>query len=598
MRAVGSVFRSRRSPERFVATILFTDIVGSTELAVRLGDRAWQQLVAAHHSAVRRELQRFRGREVDTAGDGFFATFSQPAQAVRAAEAIVAAAAKLGVPIRAGLHTGEAEEAGQKIGGIAVHIASRVMSAAEPGEVLVSGTLRDLVTGSGIEFSDRGLHQLKGVPGEWHLWALVREATEPSEDAIAGAVRGPAAAPTRPSLPLPDKPSIAVLPFTNLSGDPEQDYFADGMVEDIITGLSRIKWIFVIARNSSFAYRGKAMDVRQIGRELGVRYVLEGSVRRSANRVRITAQLIDTGSGAHIWADHYDRALDDVFAVQDELTMSVIGVIEPTLRKAEIERARRKRPDSLDAYDLYLRALPLAFTAMPLDADKALALLDRAIELEPDYAAVHALIAWCHEQRYLRGGLHEEAKRAALEHARAAIAAGGDDAAALATAAFVIAVVEYDYKTATAAFDRSFGLSSSSALALGFSSIVRAWMGDDATAIDQAERAIRLSPFDPLLYLPYIGLAYAHFAAGRFADAADAAGRATQSNPRFTMPYVLHAAALANLGHSEEARVVTDRVLELEPSLTVSIAIRSARFANPDKKAELGDALRRAGLRE
>ena len=598
MRVAGSMFRSRRSPERFLATILFTDMVGSTDLAVRLGDRAWQRLVAAHHAAVRRELRRFRGREVDTAGDGFFATFSQPAQAVRAAEAIVAAAAKLGVPIRAGLHTGEAEEAGQKIGGIAVHIASRVMSAAEPGEVLVSGTLRDLVTGSGIEFSDRGLHQLKGVPGEWHLWALVREATEPSEDAIAGAVRGPAAAPTRPSLPLPDKPSIAVLPFTNLSGDPEQDYFADGMVEDIITGLSRIKWIFVIARNSSFAYRGKAMDVRQIGRELGVRYVLEGSVRRSANRVRITAQLIDTGSGAHIWADHYDRALDDVFAVQDELTMSVIGVIEPTLRKAEIERARRKRPDSLDAYDLYLRALPLAFTAMPLDADKALALLDRAIELEPDYAAVHALIAWCHEQRYLRGGLHEEAKRAALEHARAAIAAGGDDAAALATAAFVIAVVEYDYKTATAAFDRSFGLSSSSALALGFSSIVRAWMGDDATAIDQAERAIRLSPFDPLLYLPYIGLAYAHFAAGRFADAADAAGRATQSNPRFTMPYVLHAAALANLGHSEEARVVTDRVLELEPSLTVSIAIRSARFANPDKKAELGDALRRAGLRE
>lgn len=592
------MFRSRRSPERFLATILFTDIVGSTDLAVRLGDRAWRRLVAAHHAAVRRELRRFRGREVDTAGDGFFATFSQPAQAVRAAEAIVAAAAKLGVPIRAGLHTGEAEAAGQKIGGIAVHIASRVMSAAEPGEVFVSGTLRDLVTGSGVEFSDRGLHQLKGVPGEWHLWALVRDATEPSKDAIAGAVPGPSAAPKRPSLPLPEKPSIAVLPFTNLSGDPQQDYFADGMVEDIITGLARIKWIFVIARNSSSAYKGKAMDVKQIGRELGVRYVLEGSVRRSANRVRITAQLIDTGSGAHIWADRYDRALDDVFAVQDELTMSVVGVIEPTLRKAEIERARRKRPDSLDAYDLYLRALPSAFTAMPPDADKALALLDRAIELEPDYAAVHALIAWCHEQRYLRGGLHEEAKRAALEHARAAIAAGGDDAAALATAAFVIAVVEYDYKTATAAFDRSFRLSSSSALALGFSSIVRAWMGDDATAMDQAERAIRLSPFDPLLYLPYIGLAYAHFAAGRFADAADAADRATQSNPRFTMPYVLHAAALANLGHGEEARVVTDRVLELEPSLTVSIAIRSARFANPDKKAELGDALRRAGLRE
>ena len=592
------MFRSRRSPERFLVTILFTDVVGSTDLAVRLGDRAWRRLVAAHHAAVRQELHRFRGREVDTAGDGFFATFDQPAQAVRAAEAIVESVAKLGVSIRAGLHVGEAEAADKKIGGIAVHIANRVMSSAGPGEVLVSGTLHDLVAGSGLEFSDRGLQELRGVPGDWHLWALVRDSTDAGQDAIAGAVPVPAAEPARPTLPLPNKPSIAVLPFTNLSGDPEQDYFADGMVEDIITGLSRIKWIFVIARNSSFAYRGKAMDVKQVGRELGVRYLLEGSVRKAGNRVRITAQLIDAGTGAHIWADHYDRALDDIFAVEDELTISVVGVIEPTLRKAEIERARRKRPDSLDAYDLYLRALPFVFTAMPQDADKALTLLVRAVELEPDYAAAHAMIAWCHEQRYLRGGLHDEVKQAALQHARTAIAVGGDDAGALATAGFVIAVIEYDYDAATAAFDRSFALSSSSALALGFSSIVRAWKGDDGTAVDQAERAIRLSPFDPLLYLPYVGLAYAHFAAGRFAEAATAAGRASQSNPKFSMPYVLHAAALANLGRGDEARVVADRLREVEPNLTVSTAIRSARFANPGKNAELGDALLRAGLPE
>jgi len=581
-----------------LATILFTDIVGSTDLAAKLGDRAWRRLVAAHHAAVRRELRRFGGREVDTAGDGFFATFGQPAEAVSAADGIVAAVAKLGVSIRAGLHTGEAETAGQKIGGIAVHIASRVMSAAGPGEVLVSGTLRELVAGSGLDFSDRGLHELKGVPGEWHLWALVRNATEADQAAIASIVRAPEPRSARPSLPLPDKPSIAVLPFTNLSGDPEQDYFADGVVEDIITGLSRIKWVFVIARNSSFAYKGKAMDVKQVGRELGVRYVLEGSVRKSSNRVRITGQLIDTASGTHIWADHYDRALDDIFAVQDELTISVVGVIEPTLRQAEIERARRKRPDNLDAYDLYLRALPFAFTAMPQEADQALTLLERAIELEPDYAAAHAIIAWCHEQRYLRGGLHEETKRAALHHARKAIAVGGDDAAALATAGFVVAVVESDYETATAAFDRSFALSSSSALALGFSSIVRAWKGDDATAVEQAERAIRLSPFDSLIYLPYVGLAYAHFAAGRFEEAAAAAGRASQSNPKFSPPYVLHAAALANLGRGEEARAVVYRLREVQPDLTVATAIRSARYANPDKNAELGDALRRAGLPE
>ena len=580
-----------------MATILFTDIVGSTDLAVKLGDRPWQRLVAAHHAAVRRELDRFHGHEVDTAGDGFFATFDQPAQGVRAAEAIVAAVAKLGVSIRAGLHTGEAEAAEEKLGGIAVHIANRVMAAAEPGEILVSSTLRDLVAGSGLEFSDRGLRELKGVPGEWHLWALVRDATDGGKDASADGVRSPVAGP-RPSLPLPEKPSIAVLPFTNLSGDPEQDYFADGMVEDIITGLSRIKWIFVIARNSSFAYRGKEMDVKQVGRELGVRYVLEGSVRRSGNRVRITAQLIDARTGTHIWADRYDRALDDVFAVQDELTISVVGVIEPSLREAEIERARRKRPDSLDAYDLYLRALPFAFTAMPQDADEALTLLARAIELEPDYAAAHAAIAWCHEQRYLRGGLNEEVKRAALHHARAAIAVGGDDAAALATAGFVVAVIEYDYETATAAFDRSFALSGSSALALGFSSIVRAWKGDDATAVDHATRAIRLSPFDPLLYVPYIGLAYAHFAAGRFEEAAAAGARASQSNPKFSMPYVLHAAALANLGRGEEAKVVADRLREVEPGVTVSTAIRSARFANPEKNAELGKALLLAGLPE
>ncbi|MGI8928261.1 MAG: adenylate/guanylate cyclase domain-containing protein [Candidatus Limnocylindrales bacterium] len=590
------MFRSRRSPERFLATILFTDIVGSTDLAAGLGDRAWQQLLGAHHAAVRGELRRFGGREVDTAGDGFFATFGQPAQAVRAADAIVTAVAKLGISVRTGLHTGEAETAGEKVGGIAVVIGSRVMSAAGPGEVLVTGTLRELVAGSGLEFSDRGLHELKGIPGEWRLWALVRDAAEVDQAAIAsvGLVAEPYSA--RPSLPLPDKPSIAVLPFTNLSGDPEQDYFADGVVEDIITGPSQIKWVFVIARNSSFAYRGKVMDVKQVGRELGVRYVLEGSVRKSSNRVRITGQLIDTASGTHIWADHYDRALDDIFALQDELTISVVGAIEPTLRKAEIERARRKRPDSLDAYDLYLRALPFAFTAMPQDADQALALLERAIELEPDYAAAHAIIAWCHEQRYLRGGLHEETKEAALRHARKAIAVGGDDAAALATAGFVVAVVEYDYETATAAFDRSFALSSSSSLALGFSSLVRAWHGDDATSVTQAERAIRLSPFDPLLYVPYVGLAYAHFAAGRFGEAAIAAGRASQANPKFSMPYVLHAAALANLDRGEEAMAVTHRLREVEPDLTVATAIRSARYANPDENAELGDALRRAGL--
>lgn len=278
--------------------------------------------------------------------------------------------------------------------------------------------------------------------------------------------------------------------------------------------------------------------------------------------------------------------------------MSVAGVIEPALRQAEIDRARRKRPDSLDAYDLYLRALPYALTAMPEDADRALALLSKAVELQPDFAAAHAIIAWCHEQRYLRGGLQEETKSAALRHARQAIAAGGDDAAALATAGFVIAVAGHDYETAVSGFDRSFALSSSSALALGFSSLVRAWMGDDAIAVEQANRALRLSPFDPLIYLPCVGLAYAHFAAGRFAEAAAAASRAAQSNPRFSVPHILHAAALARLGRNQDANAVAQRLLELQPGITAGTAVLSARYANRANIEALENALRQAGLPE
>jgi tetratricopeptide (TPR) repeat protein len=329
-----------------------------------------------------------------------------------------------------------------------------------------------------------------------------------------------------------------------------------------------------------------------------VRYVLEGSVRKGGDRVRITGQLIDATNGAHLWADRFDGSLEDIFELQDSVAGSVAGVIEPTLRQTEIVRARRKRPDSLDAYDLYLRALPDVFAAMPEDADRALTLLGKAIELEPDFAAAHAMIAWCQEQRYLRGGLEEETRTAALRHARQAIAIGSDDPAALATAGFVIAAAGHDYDTALAAFDRSFALSSSLALALGFSSIVRAWTGDDAIAVDQANRAIRLSPFDPLIYIPYIGLAYAHFAAGRFEDMATAASLATQANPRFSMPQVLHAAALGSLDRADDARIVVQRLLELQPGITVATAVPSARYVDPKQIAALGDALRRAGLPE
>lgn len=391
--------------------------------------------------------------------------------------------------------------------------------------------------------------------------------------------------------------SIAVLSFENLSGDSEQDYFADGIVEEIITGLSRIKWLFVISRNSSFIYKGKPIDVKAVGRNLGVRYVLQGSVRRSGNNVRVTGQLIETETGAHVWADRYDGTVGDIFTLQDDMTMSVIGGVEPSLRKAEVERVRRKRPDNLDAYDLFLRALPLATTAISEDADKALHYLNEALRLEANYAAVHGLLAWCHEQRYLRGGLHADARHAALVHANAAIETGSDDAMALAMGGFVVAILERDYETGLEAIDRSLALSPSSALAFGFSSIIRGYMGDHSTAIEHARMGIRLSPYDPLIYLPYVGLAIAHFFEGNFVESATAASRASAANPRFSVPRCLRTAALARLGRLDEARAMATVLLKLQPGFTIS-GLVAGNSTTPERLAIWAEALQLAGLPE
>ena len=371
------------------------------------------------------------------------------------------------------------------------------------------------------------------------------------------------------------------------------------MVEEIITALSRIRWLFVIARNSSFTYKGQSVDVKQVGRELGVRYVLEGSVRKARQRVRITSQLIDAITSTHLWADRFDGSLEDVFELQDRVAISVAGVIEPTLRQAEIERARRKRPESLDAYDLYLRSLPFAYTSMPEDAEKALGYLEQAIKLESDFPVAHAIIAWCQEQRYLRGGLDENAKAIALHHARFAIAMGGDDPTALAIAGLVIGFLEpREYETAVTAFDRALALSNSSALALGFSAVTRAWHGESAIAIEQAERALRLSPlFDPLSNQRHMAIAIAYFVDGHFEESATAAARAVQANPRFSPPYWMRAAALAKLGRIDEAKLVARRLLDVQPRFSVR-SIVSAPFANPEILNALGIALRSIGLPE
>ena len=355
-----------------------------------------------------------------------------------------------------------------------------------------------------------------------------------------------------------------------MSGDPEQEYFADGIVEDIITGLSRIRWLFVIARNSSFAYKGKSMDVRRVGRDLGVRYVLEGSVRKAAGRVRITAQLVEPESTRHIWAERYDRAIDDIFALQDDITMSTVAAIEPSLRQAEIERVKRKRPDNLDAYDLTLRALPQVFTLMPDGALKSLPLLERALVLEPDYATALAFAAWCHEILFVRAGMRDENWRGMSRYARAALVHGRDDATALTVAGFCVGLIEHDRATAFQAFDAALALSPSSALTYICGSTLFAWAGEAPRAIDWGERAVRLSPFDPLGFIALTGISLGHFMPGSNAEAADAARKAIQVNPLFSNNYMCLVAALTRLGQTEEAKAAAVRLLEVQPSFSIS----------------------------
>lgn len=400
-----------------------------------------------------------------------------------------------------------------------------------------------------------------------------------------------------PSLTLPDRPSIAVLPFANLGGDAEQDYFADGMVDDIITGLSRINWLFVIARNSTLTYKGRAVDLKQVGRELGVRYVLEGSVRRTGGNARITGQLIDASTGMHVWAERYDRQSADIFALQDDIAMSVVGAIAPSLRRAEINRVKRKRPDSLDAYDLVLRAQPDVDSGMPEQVTQALGLLERAIALEPSYALAHGNAAMCHHCLFLRAGLREASRADSIRHARSAIAHGQDDAVALTLAGFSIGMDGHDRSAAFTALDAALAISPSSALTYILGSVMLGWGGDADRAIEWSELGMRLSPFDSWAFAAFDAQAMGHFQRGRYEEACRAAYRAVQANPRHSITHVQLAAALAKLGRLQEARAAAARVLELHPTFRYGRQFQGVNCA-PALAASLGEALRAAGLPE
>jgi adenylate cyclase len=540
-----------------------------------------------------------RGRIANTAGDSVLAEFGSAVDAVQCAVKALTALAEANTSLppdkhinfRIGVHIGDVMVRAGDLFGDGVNIAARLQTLANPGAVCISGATYDQVRKVlPMTFVDLGAQQVKNIQ-------------EPIRTYQVGAPNGTReAAPARMAEaesppPLPDKPSIAVLPFQNMSGDPEQEYFADGMVEEIITALSRFKWLFVIARNSSFTFKGKAVDIKEVGRRLGVRYVLEGSVRKAAGRVRITGQLIDAGTSAHIWADRFERDLTDVFALEDEVTVAVVSAIQPKLLQTEIALAARQRPENLTAYDFYLRALPQFYLATREGLAEAIRLAHRALELDPRFGPVAALAGLCHSRNVLFGYAVDPQfdRKEAVRLLRLALSVDDSDPDTLAMAAVTSAYMVGDSESEIELADRAVALNPNSYNAW----VNRGWVYRVAGLLEEAvrsfERANRMSPIDPLLHRSFAGMGLAFIELRRFDEAIVAGKKAQRQNPSFSVSYRCLASAFAHLGRDAEAREAAARLLEVDPAFTISAWI--ARGGQSNAKL-LIEGLRKAGLPE
>jgi TolB-like protein len=466
------------------------------------------------------------------------------------------------------------------------------------GRVVSDAALTTRLNVARSTIGDSGEQQrlIKTLPRKgFRFVGQVREA----QGATAAEVADHSAEPPKPALALPNKPSVAVLPFANLSSDPEQEYFADGVVEEITMALSRFHWLFVIARNSSFTYKGRAIDVKQVGRELGVRYVLEGSVRKVGNRIRIAGQLIDAQTGAHLWADRFEGALEDMFDLQDHVTASVVSAITPKVQVEEIKRASRKPTENLDAYDYYLRGLP-KIRRMTADANReALRLFCKAIELDRGLACAYGMAAYSIVVRKARGWMTEpvEESAEAMRLARKAVDLGGDDPVALSMAAYAFASIAREFDDAAAFMDRGLALNPNAAQGWMLSGWLRVWRGEPELALDHLAHAMRLSPFDPLMHI-HAAMAYAHFLASRYDIASSYAEKAIRDNPTFLHSVCISAASNALAGRLEPARKAMARALESNPDLRASNLSDLAPFRRAEDLAMFAMGLRKAGLPE
>jgi adenylate cyclase len=541
------------------------------------------------------------GRIVKTTGDGMLVEFASAVDAVTCAMAVQGKMAERNeamvpaITFRIGINVGDIIIDGDDIFGDGVNVAARVENECEPGGVCLSGSAFEQVRSkTAFSFDDLGEKSLKNIDRPVRLYAV--------SPAGVPKVQQPAAPSVKPKLPLqlPDKPSIAVLPFQNMSGDAEQEYFADGMVEDITTALSHIKWLFVIARNSSFAYKGKAIDVRQVGRELGVRYVLEGSVRKAGNRVRITGQLIDATTSRHIWAEKFDSPLDDVFDLQDQVTTHVVSTIAPRLQQSELDRANRKPTENLTAYDYYLRGLAKRHTSKKETFVEAIPLLKKAIELDGDYAQAYAAIAFWYVLLISYGWSQnrEQENAEAVSFARKALELNTEDALVLAQGGYTLGYIANELEDGADFLRRATSADPNFALAWYLRGLISVFLGNYDEAIVQLEHGLRLSPFDPLAFGPYNGLAYSNLFSDRFDKATEWAEISVRHNPNYLGSRRALMACYAASGKTDAAKRVWEVARSIDPTQRIFDIRKRYPLRRDTDVARLADYFRMVGMPE
>ncbi|MEM8971368.1 MAG: adenylate/guanylate cyclase domain-containing protein [Pseudomonadota bacterium] len=553
--------------ERRLTAILAADVVGYSRLMERDEAGTLNRLMSLRRELVEPSLAEFNGRVVKLMGDGLLAEFSSVVEAVQCAIQLQQSMADREpgvssdqrVQLRIGVNLGDIIVEDSDIYGDGVNIAARLEGLAEPGGICITSVVRESL-GNRIneDFEDTGLHEVKNIARPIHVYRWSSQ-----KPAMANASGGEAA------LALPDKPSIVVLPFDNMSGDPSQEYFADGIVEAITAALANIRSFFVIARNTAFTYKGKHIDVRAVGQEIGVGYALEGSVQRAGNRIRITAQLIETQNGAHVWAQKFDGSVDEIFELQDQITEQVAGSLQPSIHQAEIEKVRRKRPQDMGAYDLTMRALPHVWVLEKEESGKALDFLSKALEIDPDYPLALSLAAWSHAQRAVYNWAEdtEASKREAIRLAEKAANLSGDDPLVLSVLGTAHTVVR-NHGTARILLERAVSIDPNAAWALSRLGWLETYAERLEPALEYFGRARRLSPLDPLTFNTFVGMASAYQGAGQYEKSIEYFHRALQERPQAFWIYRSLAPALVSAGRMDEARASFNILMQHYPDLT------------------------------